>query len=143
MNHLFRQVFTMLTGSDDPASFLKVPKTSPEKAVTERQLIQLESEIGKELFGPIPAGHRREFFSLDADTWIWHEEYKDEKSVQHSVTTRYEVQKNGVLKVQDGSRYSFLEGSELQNFGLAVQSYYERVMREIYRRDPKTGYKLS
>ncbi len=144
MNKFFRSTLSLLTGYDDPSAFLKMPKKMiPLRALTERQLIQMESEIGKTLFGPIPKGHRREFFNLDEKTWIWHEEYTDANKQQRSITTKYEVQPNGVLKVQDGARYSYLEGEELENFGLAVQIYYERVAREIYQRDPQTGYKLS
>mgnify|MGYP000971820789 FL=1 len=142
MKNIVRQALTMLVGHDDPSSFLKMPRISPLKVLTERQLIQMESEIGQTLFGDIPEGHRREFFNLDAHTWIWHEEYM-ENSQQKIITTRYEVQQKGVLKVQDGARYSYLEGEELDNFVLAVQMYYERVSRQIYRRDPQTGYKLS
>ena len=47
-----------------------------------------------------------------------------------------------MLKVQEGARYSYLEGEELQNFGLAVRLYYEQVTRQVYRRDPATGQKL-
>ena len=142
MKRLFRQALSMLVGHDDPASFLKMPKLSPLKALTERQLIQMESEIGQTLFGPIPEGHRREFFNLDAHIWIWHEEYM-ENSRRVIITTRYEVQDNGILKVQDGARYSYLEGEELNKFALAVLMYYERVSRQSYCRDPQTGYKLS
>ena len=142
MKRLFRHALTMLVGHDDPTSFLKMPKISPLKALTERQLIQMESEIGQTLFGPIPEGHRREFFNLDARTWIWYEEYTENSAVK-TITTRYEVQDKGILKVQDGARYSFLEGEELENFALAVQMYYERISRQVYHRDPQTGYKLS
>ena len=48
-----------------------------------------------------------------------------------------------ILKAQDGAKYSYLEGEELQNFGVAVQMYYEQVMRGVYKRDPKTGQKFS
>jgi len=30
----------------------------------------------------------------------------------------------------------------LQNFVLAVKEYYERVSRDLYKRDPQTGYRL-
>ena len=61
--------------SNLPAKWLKMPKNRPLKQLTERDLIRLESEIGAQLFGPLPKGRRREFFCLDASTWIWHEEY--------------------------------------------------------------------
>lgn len=112
--------------------------------MTERQLIQAESKIGRELFGPIPAGHRREFFCLDEHTWVWHEEWKDpETGKRRHMTTRYEVHQNGVLKVQDSSQYRFIEGEELQNLFLSARLYYEGVMRGIYRVDPYTGQRLA
>lgn len=109
--------------------------------LTERELIQRESEIGRELFGPIPRGHRREFFNTDPHIWIWHEEWVNE-SGKHQLTTKYEVRDDGVWKVQPGPRYVRIEQDELRNFQRAVAVYTERVMREIYHRDPKTGQKL-
>lgn len=110
---------------------------------TERQLLNLESGIGMQLFGPIPEGHRREFFCLDKSTWIWHEEWTDEHKTRQTATIRYEIQKNGVLKVQDGARYNYLEGEELQHLMTAIEMYYQRVTREVYGRDPLTGQKLA
>ncbi len=103
----------------------------------------MESEIGAQIFGALPQGHRREFFCLDANTWIWYEEWVDDKRKLQSSTIRYEVNENGVLKVQEGARYSYLEGQEYQNFALSVQIYYERVMREIYHLDPSTGEPIA
>lgn len=112
--------------------------------MSERQLIQMESEIGRDLFGPIPAGHRREFFCLDESTWVWHEEWKDTGTGKNRhMTTRYEVHENGVLKVQDNGNYRFIEGQELQNLLLSARLYYEGVMRGIYKTDPYTGQPLT
>ena len=58
-------------------------------------------------------------------------------------TTRYEIHDQGILKVQEGSRYSYLEGQELQNLDMAIRLYYERVAREIYKIDPDTGRPLA
>ena len=85
---------------------------------------------------------RREFFNLDKNTWIWYEEIVDKDGKKQELTTRYEVQPKGILKVQPNYRYSYLEGDELQNFVLAVKEYYERVSRDLYKRDPQTGYRL-
>jgi len=111
--------------------------------MTERELLQLESEIGATLFGDVPAGNRREFFCLDEKTWIWHEQGKNQKTGKvEGQTIRYEVHDKGILKVQEGARYSFIEGEELRNLVAATTMYYERVAREIYQRDPQTGQKL-
>lgn len=144
MSSVFSKALQLLTGGDDQASLLKIPKIRPFKGLTERELIQLESDIGSQLFGPIPAGNRREFFCLDATTWIWYEEWIDvETGKQKTTTTRYEVHDNGILKAQEGAHYSYLEGEELQNLTLAIQMYYEQVARKIYKRDPRTGQKLA
>lgn len=143
MPSVFKKALKLLVGVDNPTSLLKIPKSRPFKGLTERELIQLESDIGSKLFGPIPGGHRREFFCLDKSTWIWYEEGVDvETGKQVATTTRYEVHDNGILKAQEGVQYSFLEGQELQNLLLAIQMYYEQVARDIYKRDPRTGKKL-
>lgn len=113
------------------------------KTLTERELIQLESQIGALVFGP-PSHNvlRREFFNLDKDTWIWHETARKEDGTTSEVTVRYEVKPNGILKVHPGPRYAYLEGAELQNFIAAVREYYNRVTTQLYRRDPKTGQKF-
>jgi hypothetical protein len=140
---ILKKVIKLITG-DPQAATLAMPKNRPLKRLTERQLLQLESEIGAKLFGEVPEGHRREFFCFDAKTWIWYEEWKDLKTgkPQHS-TTRYEVHENGILKVQEGARYSFIEGEELENLEAATAMYYERVMREVYGFDPATGQPLQ
>lgn len=143
MAHPFKKALQLLIGTPAAVSYLKPPKKLFVSGVTERQLIQMESEVGRQLFGTIPDGHRREFFNLDPTTWIWHEEVKAEDGQIRAITTRYELQETSVLKVQDGSRYSYLEGQELDNLLQAIRLYYEKVARQIYHRDPHTGYKLS
>lgn len=120
------------------------PKIRVPKRVTERGLIELESQIGNQLFGSIPAGHRRDFFCLDENTWVWHEEWIDEETGKKKMsTTRYEIHNNGILKAQDGVNYRFIEGEELENLVLAINLYYEQVMREVYGKDPYTGQVLA
>ncbi len=115
----------------------------PLKQLTERQLIELESEIGKTLFGPIPEGHTRDFFCLDQNTWVWHETWTDDGGQKRMSTTRYEVHPNGILKAQDGKVYKYIEGEELKNLTIAVRLYYEQIMRSVYKRDPVTGEPLT
>lgn len=139
-----KKVLTLLVGNTDDFSYLKLPRKQTNlKQMSERQLIQLESKIGRELFGPIPKGHQREFFCLDDTTCIWYESYKDQKGLTVETTTRYEIQGDKILKVQAGARYSYLEGAELKNLLLAIGMYYERVMRQVYKRDPHTGASLT
>ena len=145
MANVLKKALTLLVGNTEDLSYLKMPKISGRlaKKLTKRELIQMESEIGRELFGTIPKSHRREFFRLDKKTWIWYEEYKDETGKLQTSTTRYEIQDKGILKAQNGARYSYIEGQELANLALAIRMYYERVMRSVYRRDPSTGQLLS
>lgn len=145
MSKLFQKALQLLVGDPDANDFLHIPKKDkrPLKQLTERELIKLESEIGSQVFGPIPAGRVRQFFCLDERTWIWYEEWTDEKRKKQSTTTRYEVHDKGIFKVQEGARYSYLEGQELQNFVMAVKLYYEQVARNIYQIDPATGKKIA
>lgn len=113
------------------------------KKLTERDLIRMESKIGAQLFGVVPKGHRREFFCLDEHTWIWYEEWLDQNGKRQSVTTRYEVHQNSILKVQDGHPYQVVEGEELRNLALATRQYREQVLRGLYHRDHITGQPLQ
>lgn len=138
MAHFWKNTVKLLTGSDE----VKMPKRPMFLRPTMRSLVQRESELGGSLFGPIPQGHHRQFFNLDANTWVWYEDWMDEKGHLQSTTTRYEVHPNGILKVQDRTPYYYIEGQELNNFVVAVQRYYERVSRDIYYRNPATAAKL-
>ena len=141
---VLRQALTLLVGDTGGLSYMKVPKgDKPLKRMSERKLIQLESAIGRELFGPVPKGHQREFFCLDDTTCIWYESYKDAEGKNVESTTRYEIQGDKILKVQGGASYSYLEGVELTNLLLAIDMYYERVMRGVYRYDPTSGQPLA
>lgn len=141
---VLKKALTLLVGNTDELAYLKMPKrTQSLKRMSERELIQLESGIGRDLFGPVPKGHRREFFCLDEKTCIWYEAYKDANGKDVESTTRYEIQGDRILKAQEGARYSYLEGTELKNLLLAINMYYERVMRSIYHRDPSSGHSAS
>lgn len=139
MPTILSKALSLITGEEKKTDtdWLKMPKNRPLKNLTERELIRLEAEIGAQLFGPIPRGHRREFFCLDQNTWIWHEEWVDDNRRLQTATTRYEIQDVGILKVQEGARYSYVEGQELQNLSMAIRMYYERIAREIYHTEPK------
>ena len=97
-----------------------------------RDLIRKEAVIGGTLFGPIPAGGRREFFCLDENTWVWHEEWTDAAGVRHAITTRFDVRPHGVFKAQDGQPYQPLSLQEAKYFYHAVKMYNKKVGTEIY-----------
>ena len=144
--NLLKKILTLLVGSDNLESVgIHIPyRPRPHKKLTERQLIQRESEIGAQLFGPIPPHHTRQFFNLDRTTWVWYEQWTDQDTgKKQELITKYEVHPSGILKVQEGARYTFITGAELDNFVMAVQLYYERIMREVYQRDPVSGQKLN
>lgn len=128
--------------SDEP--ILKLSRAERKTTrISTRELIQQESDVSRGIFGNLPSNvARREFFNLDPDTWIWHEEIRDSFGSKKEMTTRYELKPRGVLKVQPGPHYSYLDGQELINFYNAVNSYYECVSKEMYKVDPQTGASL-
>ena len=95
-------------------------------------LVNAESELGRTLFGPIPVGHRREFFQHKKNVWIWHESYIDPAGVEQAMTIRYEVRPTGVYKKATGGGYRKIEGAELANFRRAAKSYLELVKTKLY-----------
>ena len=135
MAKFFQKALQLLTGSDS----IRLPSGK----LTTRELIQHESRIGGQLFGSVPKGHHRQFFNLDPTTWVWYEEWQDEKGKTRSKTTRYEVHENGILKIQDNAPYYYIEGQELDNLVLATQMYYERIARDVYNFDVATGKVLA
>lgn len=143
MSRVLSKAIKLLVGNDTTSESLGKPKKRPFKELTERELIQLESEIGAKLFGPIRPGCRREFFNENKTNWIWYEEWTDESKKVQSTTTRYEIHDKGVLKVQDGKPYVYIKGDELRNLSIAIQKYYEIVMRDIYKRDHVTGEPIN
>ena len=95
--------------------------------------LKREAEVGSTVFGPIPKNHQREFFMLDANTWLWYEEWVDIQGT-HSVTTRYELKGKRIYKIQDDHPAIILTGHELKNFHDAVMSYYYQVADKVYGR---------
>ena len=96
------------------------------------EYINAESAYGRTIFGPIPAGHQREFFRDKHNVWVWHESWT-ELNVPRSITIRYEVREDGVYKkIQDGSSYTKLEGAELDNFAKALRTYLRLCKTNIY-----------
>lgn len=109
------------------------PTTIRYKSSLYDDLLSAESELGRTLFGPIPAGHQREFFKHRGNVWIWHENWLDGAGVEQEITIRYEVRPNGVYKKVPGAPYERLVGGELANFRLATRSYFDLVGSKLYR----------
>ncbi len=97
-----------------------------------RDLMRRESELNKDLFGPVPKGTRREFFNLDKNTWVWHEEWTDENGKDHAMNTRYVVRDNEVLKSQNDGPYKRLSLDEAKNFKAATAKYVKKINSELY-----------
>lgn len=106
-------------------------RTAQRKADLYTNLIRHEAKIGGEIFGPLPAGHRREFFCLDEHTWVWHEEWRDQAGQTHVRTTRYDMRPDGILKAQNG-HYQRVGAREASRLNKAIDVYMERVNREMY-----------
>ncbi|MDK2899219.1 MAG: hypothetical protein PWQ10_406 [Patescibacteria group bacterium] len=143
MKRTFVKTFKKLVANDTAGDFLKKTKKRPFKELTVRELIQIESKIGARIFGPIKPGNRREFFNENPNNWIWYEEWTDSDNKRQSVTTRYEIHDDGIFKVQEGTPYQYIKGQELDNFVTAAQLYLERVARDIYKCDHKTGKPIA
>lgn len=98
-----------------------------KQAEYRKHLIRQMAKIGGQLFGPIPEGHRREFFCLDKHTWVWHEEWNDATGKRQIMTTRYDVRPNSVLKSQGSKHYQSLTSEELRNLHKAMVLYQEQM----------------
>lgn len=105
-------------------------RLTPESRL--RGQIAREAVIGGQLFGPVPAGGRRDFFCLDARTWIWHEGWQDASGRDVVVTTRYEIHGQQIIKIQDGRPYQVVSVEEGRNLVAAARAYLERIRRELY-----------
>jgi hypothetical protein len=109
---------------------IRAQKQAQQQIDFDKALIHHEARIGGQLFGPLPNGVRREFFCLDEHTWVWHEEWTDEKGKRQVMTTRYDIRPDGVLKSQSGQSYRKIKGQEAVNFRNAVNSYCDQVLSE-------------
>ncbi len=99
---------------------------------TYEDLINAESELGRTLFGPVPEGHRREFFESRRNVWIWHESFINDLGKLEEMTIRYEVRPTGVFKKPVGGSYEKITGTELDNFRKAARGYLELVKTKLY-----------
>lgn len=104
----------------------------PAVRMTRADLINAESRLGSTIFGPIPSGHRREFFHDRNNVWIWHEDWCDGQNNPHQMTVRYEVRTSGVYKKVSSGKYLKLEDEELENFRKATHAYLDVIKKNLY-----------
>ncbi|MBR5647440.1 hypothetical protein IKW73_00645 [Candidatus Saccharibacteria bacterium] len=110
---------------------LNVPERHPSK-LTYDELVNAESAYGRTIFGPVPAGHQREFFEHRKNVWIWYESWIDQNGLPLNQTIRYEVRPAGVYKKIAGQGYQKLDGKELDNFRTAAKTYLRLVKTNLY-----------
>ena len=99
---------------------------------TMEDFINAESEFGRTIFGPIPAGHQREFFEHKKNIWVWHESW-NEFGKRKETTIRYEVRPDGVYKKPLGGVYTKIKGVELANFRKAAKAYLALIKQNLYQ----------
>jgi len=110
-----------------------IPTSARNSLPSTRDLIKMESKLGGQLFGPIPEGHRREFFCLDEHTWVWYESSINPATGQGAtLATRYEIRGDKIVKMQDGQPYRYASLSEARNLLKASKQYYSLVATRIY-----------
>lgn len=120
---------------NNPLNVFRVPEAIPEhytNKFTYDELVNVESDYGRTLFGPIPEGHQREFFEHRKNIWIWHESWTDLSGQLIDQTIRYEVRPAGVYKKVAGQSYQKIEGKELENFVNAAKMYLKLVKTNLY-----------
>lgn len=109
-----------------------LPKTSQQvREDAYREAIREEAKVGGKLFGPVPSGTRREFFCLDEHTWVWHEEWTDEKGQLRYCTTRYDIRPTGIIKAQDGQPYQEVSLEETIRLLYAIRKYNRTINTEL------------
>lgn len=95
-------------------------------------LLNLESNYAKTMFGPVPNGHRREFFKDRENVWIWYEGWTNSVGNLQEITVRYEVRPSGVFKRVDGEQYKKITGAELDNFRNIAKGYLKLMKTKLY-----------
>jgi len=110
----------------------KLMKKRYSNKISYNDLVNLEAYFGATIFGPAPAGHRREFFNHTRNVWIWYDGWTDAAGKAQETTIRYEVRPAGVFKRVDGQRYEKISGKELDNFRLAAKNYLKLMKTKLY-----------
>ena len=110
----------------------KTPSSVYSNKITPDELINMESLWGGILFGPIPAGHQRNFFEYKKNVWIWYEGWLGKNGSVEGTMIRYEVRPAGVFKRVNGQKYEKITGAELNNFRMALHQYLKLMKTKLY-----------
>jgi hypothetical protein len=114
-------------------AFQESAKKTRSAELKRRELIKKEAEIGAKVFGPVPAGHRRQFFCMDAHTWVWHEEWLDiETKRKVSQHVRYEIRPGSITKSVNSGTPVALSQEEAENLVQAAVLYHQYVSTVLY-----------
>lgn len=117
--------------------FSRSARSAAPRRLSQSELLNAESRLGSTIFGPIPAGHRREFFHDKQNIWIWHESWQAADSSERQITVRYEVRPTGIYKKFAAGKYVKLENAELDNFRRAAHAYLKVVRAGLYTPNPE------
>ena len=110
-----------------------LPKHSDSQLALKKRRIRKEAELGGQLFGRPAKGCSREFFCLDAKTWVWHEVWVDKNSHHHRATLRYDIREPLTCKKQDDDlHWRPISPTEKANLEQAICLYRSRVLAKLY-----------
>lgn len=127
----FRKIQSIIKDLEDLRSQQLVSPIRSRQCLKFEDLINAEAKFGGELFGPIPAGHRRDFFYFKDQVWLWYESWSDLGQNQE-FTVRYLVKPTGIYKQLAGHPNQLLSGRELTNFLQATENYLALVKARLY-----------
>jgi len=111
----------------------KALSTTTDANENKDKLLNFEGKIGGSLFEQPNDNRKREFFCLDEYTWVWYEEWSTKFGKRQSLITRYDIQSNGVFKIQPNMPRRRLSDEELSNFYEAVKLYSKKVIPELQK----------
>ena len=111
-----------------------LPKHSDGQLALRKRRIRKEAELGGQLFGRPAKGCSREFFCLDAKTWVWHEVWIDATSrSRRQATLRYDIREPLTYKKQDDDlHWRPVSPAEKANLERAIALYRSRVLTRLY-----------
>lgn len=102
------------------------------KEEAKNALIRKEAEVTRGIFGELTGGLKRDFYCVDAHTWVWYEEWTDKDGRLQHMTTRYSIQNGSIKKSQNGGPYGAVSIREARSLETAVHAYVKKVEEQLY-----------